>query len=63
MLTMLTSEKHPHCMGVIAEFTVCQQVLTEMKTLPEFMLCLSSLLPGAFPPRGIIGIRIFLSYN
>lgn len=63
MLTMLTREKHPHSMRVIAEFTVCQQMLTEMKTFPEFMLCLSSLLPSAFPPGGIIRIRIFLSYN
>lgn len=50
-------------MTVITGFTICQQMLAEMKMFPEFMLCLSSLLPSAFPPRGIIGIRIFLSYN
>lgn len=50
-------------MTVTTGFTVYQQMLTEMKMFPEFMLCLFSLLPGAFPPQGIIGIRIFLPYN
>lgn len=50
-------------MTLTTGFTVCQQMLREMKMFPEFMQCLFSLLPSAFPPWGIIGIGIYLAYN